>query len=435
MTPVIAAALLFASCGGSSDEQPADNLPALTPFGSPLASRLHQIRDKVSEIRGLPPYQVASEGTLTQEALRQYAADELAKDAEKKASRLDAFGVALKMMGLIDKDADLKKLVSEVSTDQILGLYFPDKDRLALVASEQDITMLDEYVLAHEYTHSLQDGTFDIEEFGKPWTDSDLEKNGYTEYETTLDCLLEGDATFTAGQYAEQVFGADWRDKISQQAKESGVDQTPKLPEFLQRQSGFNYGDCANFVEQLYKDGGWEAVNKAYANPPATTEQVLNFGKYKSHEVANTTAPKDLSEQMPGWESLDSGPFGEFDVYDYALTLTGDQGAAFAAAQGWGAGWANIYRDKSDPNRAVVQLFLGWDTDNDLLEFLVVYAAMLHALNADYQPVDQEGNVRWTATGQFGAISINKRLDHVDIRIATDADALKLATKDIKAFQ
>ena len=68
------------------------------------------------------------------------------------------------------------------------------------------------------------------------------------------------------------------------------------------------------------------------------------------------------------------------------------------------------------------------------MEFLTVYEAILGGLAASIEVVDDKGNARWTAPGQFGVITIDVDLLRADIRIASHEDALKLATSDLTAF-
>ncbi|TMB94963.1 MAG: hypothetical protein E6J42_11070 [Chloroflexi bacterium] len=247
--------------------------------------------------------------------------------------------------------------------------------------------------------------------------------------------MIEGDASFTADLYAEQVYGADWRDKVSQEATKGGAEPDSKLPQFLLNDAAFDYGDCKAFVKSLYEDGGWKAVNAAFVDPPDTTEQILHLDKYKSHELANTGPPPDLSTRLTDWQLIDSSQFGEFDVFNYAVSLTGDASAAVVAAAGWGSGWSSAYRNKSDPSRVIVQLSFGWDTQQDLLEFAVVYDRILQSLGATVQPVGAKGNVRWSANGQFGAASLIENTSRIEMRIASDEAGLKDAIADWKDFQ
>ena len=52
--------MLFSACLGSSGGE--DDFPELTPFPPAMEERLHEIRDKVAEIRGLAVHEEAQEG-------------------------------------------------------------------------------------------------------------------------------------------------------------------------------------------------------------------------------------------------------------------------------------------------------------------------------------------------------------------------------------
>jgi hypothetical protein len=368
---------------------------------------------------------LAIEGTLSTEELRTHNATQRTEFSDEELGDLEAFGIVLRTLQLVPPDFDLQQLVFEDYADNIGGLYFPAADRLVLIAGDAEISLAEELVLAHEYTHSLQDGAFDLEKLGKEWTGSDLEEDGFAQYTETLECLIEGDATFTARLYAEQAYGADWRDKVDAESAKGSEGEEPELPEFLRRAASFNYGDCEAFIEKLFQEGGWEAVNAAYSDPPATTEQVLDIEKYRSRELANTAPPRDLSSQLDGWKLLDSAQFGAYDVYNYALTLTQDVQAAVTAAFGWGAGWINIYRLETDPNQVIAQMFFGWDSDQDLLEFLVAYDMIVGKLGAQSQSLEP-GKFEWSTSAQYGHIARHPNLAAVEIIIAPNKETVAL---------
>jgi hypothetical protein len=406
-------------CGGESE----DDFPVLTPFPTDMASRLHGIRDQVAQLRGLPAHPVAVEGTLSPEQLTAYIAAEPAALSEEERADLEAYGLVLKTLGLIPQDADINQLLFEDSAETVAGIYFPAQDRLVLIAGDSEISIQDEIILAHEYAHSLQDGSFHIEDLEREWAGSDLEEDGFAQYSETLECLIEGDATYTARLYGETVYGPTWREQAQEEAK-GATGEEPELPEFLERATSFNYGECAGFVEDLHKSGGWDAVNAAYRSPPATTEQIIDDDKYRSRELANAAPPRDLSDDLEGWKQLDSAQFGAYDVYNYALTLTQDAQLAANAAFGWGAGWINVYRSEADASRVLVQLFLGWDSDQDLLEFLVAYDAIVTKLGAQTQPLEA-GKLEWSTATQYGHIARHPSLAAVEIIIAPNKDTAK----------
>jgi hypothetical protein len=425
---IFTVAALLGACGGrGEDEQP---LPELTPFPDELAQRLHEIRDKVAKVRGLPVNEEIEEGTLSSETLQAEGDEAFSELAEEDQADIDASEIALRMLGLIPPDYELDDYVSD-TTGQIAGFYAFQEKALALVAEEvQELTVTDELVLAHEYAHSIQDGAFDLQALTEQWAETDLEEDGYAQYSVTLDCLIEGDATFTSRQYAEAVYGPDWATKIEDEEAAGGSigeAEEEAMPEFLQRDIGFNYGDCAGFVEGLFAEGGWDAVNTAFERPPATTEQVLHLDKYHDREIANADAPEDLSEQLDGWREVGSAQFGEFDVFNLVMTRTQSADLAVPAAFGWGSGWSRVYRAEDNAEDVVFQLYLSFDSRDDQLEFLFVFTEILAGYGVDPNALQPGEIVRWTAAGeygQFGAIILNDEFAEVEIRMATNEEAL-----------
>jgi len=226
--------------------------------------------------------------------------------------------------------------------------------------------------------------------------------------------------------YAERAFGSDWQQKLQQEPAEAEGQAATPLPEFLERALLFNYQECGAFVQALYDKGGWGAVNAAYEKPPATTEQVLHLDKYEAREVSNGQQPVDLSESLGnGWALLDTSQFGEFDVYNYALTMAKNDAAARIAAAGWGGGWLSVYRNKEQSDQVQVQLSLSWDTNDDMNQFLAVFAAILDARAVQGQIQQGQPEVNWTAEGEHGFLRWNDSKARVDILIATDADTLE----------
>lgn len=422
--------LASAACFGSSGDDEEDQLPELTLFPSDTVDRLHEIRDRVSEIRGLPVNDKVREGTMATEALRQYSQDQWAALEDEDVDDVEVGEGLLKLLGLIPADYSIQEDYASDSSDLVGGFYDPETEQLVVISEGGELSMADEITLAHEYTHSLQDGEFDLEAFIEAWTEATAEDDGYSSYRETLRCLFEGDAVLTQILYAEAVFGADWQTLLQAEAAASGAtDVEFNLPPFLLRSIAFSYNECATFVRTLYDEGGWDAVNAAYVNPPATTEQVLHPEKYRSGELASGPKPEGLGELLEGWSAPNEagGQFGEYDIFNYFVTRTGDANSAIIAAQGWGAGWISGYRDDTDESRLVAHVAFSFDSAQDQLEFLGAFGAVLGSYGVNPASLTAGDTVRWNAPnefGKFGAVIVDNVRAKVDIRIATDEAAL-----------
>lgn len=417
------------ACGGGGNK-----LPDLTPFPPDLEVRLHSIRDLASEVRGLPVNEDTDEGLITPDAYRQYVEEVMGDLDDDERLEMDAFETALRIMHLIGPDDGLMASLTQDQSENVLGFYVPEENRLALIGEDAALDGEDDFILTHEYVHSFQHAAFDIEALHEM---AEAEENGEgpTDYGTTISCLTEGDASLSSFLYAEEVFGPDWYD-IFDDSPSSDAD-VDDIPPALQRYFSFNYLECVYFATYLHDEGGWDAINEAYEDPPSTQEQILHPEKYLSHEEATNLVPVDLSDQLEqldqGWQRLDLSQFGEFDVYNYLLTITEDWWAAPAAAEGWGAGWIGVYNTKvgnaSEPQDVLVHIALGWDSPEDFLEFMTVYEGVIETVSEGrWELLGLHGPTRWGSDGEYGYVEWNEASSKVHVILATDEEALEVAT-------
>ena len=119
--------------------------------------------------------------------------------------------------------------------------------------------------------------------------------------------------------------------------------------------------------------GGWDAVNAAFANPPASTEQVLHPEKYASHEAPiDVKLPADLAGRTG--QGLDGGPPGHVRrapagrlAHDEVPNTAALPRAAAGGAAGWGGDRVALL---DGPNGAwAIVLKTAWDTASDAAEF------------------------------------------------------------------
>jgi hypothetical protein len=389
---VAAPLLLGAICAGGDD----NSLPELEPFTLEQEQLLHDIRDVAADVRGLDVNLEAVEGTLSQEALAAYFDEQYAKFDEDDIAEFDAFSVALRLLHLIGPDDDYYDLVTSDDGGNILGLYQRDGDRLVLIGdSGVEIDPGDEMTLAHEYVHSFQDGTHDLERLYQYVANDDGDSR--TEYGTTISCLIEGDATNSMFLYMEEVYGEEWRDVAfadDVEDEEPTEEENADYPIALSRYGAFNYFECYFFVAALYEDGGLAAVDEAYHNPPSTTEQVLHLDKYQKAEAARSPAPASIEDTLgEDWTLFDLSPFGEFDVFNYVASVLENDFLAAQAAAGWGSGWTSLYvQDQEDlvgDPPVLVHLQLDWDTTGDFLEFVGIYGEVIEVVSDGKWEVDE----------------------------------------------
>jgi len=415
----------------SPTPDPEADFPELTPFSADLEARLHEIRDRVADIRGLPVHSSAQEGLVTREALAQYGRDQFAALEGEDAEDVEAAEAMLSLLGLVPPGYSFEDYAAE-QANITEGVYYFEADRLVLVGEAPDeLSVSEELTLAHEYTHSMQDEQHDLGTLTDRWVESDAEEAGFTAYSETLRCLIEGDAELTLRLYAESVYGPNWEDLVAAEYDQSEPIDVD-IPEFLLRAFYFNYGDCVVFVEMLYEDGGWDAVNAAYEDPPGTTEQIILIDKYYAGELAGQPKPESIDDQLDGWSEVPTlgGQFGLYDIYNYVLSRSGDPYGGAIAAGGWDHGWIRAFRADGEDLRVAVDLTLGWDTFADRTGFMEAFDGVLESHGLGLSDVAVNGNTRrWHTQDEFdqhGAMILDDAAPGLRIIFATDEEALEM---------
>jgi hypothetical protein len=421
-----ATALLLAACGGDSGPP----VPELTPFDPALADDIHDIRDRMMEVRQLGAGDI-EEGTLERESLIQYYEEWNTWMREQDGADLEAWNVAWRLLHMMGGEDDLLDLLTAQGGTETLGFYSFSDNKLALVTEEAgNLSMSDRLTLAHEYVHSFQDARFDISKLNK-LEDKD---GANTNYATTVECLLEGDATFSMVLYAVEKLDPEQQQALLdewERAAEGGQDEE-EYPPAVERYLEFPYNQCAEFVEYIFSDGGWSAVNRAYENIPVSTEQILHPEKYLAREKPSPLVLPDLSDALgAGWEQLDDSIFDEFDVYNYILTSLEErkqdaERAAADAADGWGGGRIAIYSG-DDGSRVLIHLKLDWDSQPDAIEFANTFLCVAGlAAGRWWEPEGELQAVRWDAGDEYGYATWEDT--GFTALIATNEDDLRRAT-------
>jgi hypothetical protein len=377
-------------------------------------------------VRGIGSCEKVTEGTLTREELTAYYEKNNTQLSDKDRKQLETMNEIYRLLHLIGPEVDLLESVTGMESSEVIGLYSSDEDKLVLVTEgATDLDIDDEVTLAHEYVHCFQDTAFDFKRLDKLEEKEDKNKAN-TEYSTAIEALMEGDATISSISYAGAKLGEQGFNNWVNSAKEaSSGGEKDSYPPFLERSFSFPYDQGADFALYLWQKGGWEELNKAYDNPPSTTEQILHPEKYLAGEEAEDLKLPDLSDDLgKDWEQLDDDVFGEFDVYNYLLTILGDEGVASAAAAGWGGGRITLYSDKDFTDRVLVHIVLTWDSPNDALEFFQAYLDSLlriHGPAANPGSLQGEGRpLVWDGEGEHIYTVLDKRA--FTLVVATDRE-------------
>jgi hypothetical protein len=385
---LLAISLLVAACG-TGDTTPSPSAAASTPSVSPAPSGgasaspggppgasagpsattdpavealADEIAGQVSEIRELPLETPLDTAVLDQDGLEAFVRRSF--EEETSEAELDASDGMLTRLGLLDADEDLGELYLELLGSQVLGLYDDETKQLYVVSRGEAIGGLEKFTISHEIDHALQDQAFDL---GGLIPDVDDEGD----LVLARQALAEGDATLVGVQWATSNLTPEELVEVAQAAADSEQQALlERMPTILTEVLQFPYLAGLDLVLAVQGEDGWAGVDRLYADPPDSTEQVLHPEKYQAGEAPlDVELPADLATRMgSGWTGALEDTFGEFQASVWLREGGIARTTADDAAEGWG-GDRMAYLTGPDGADAVVWR-TAWDTAADARQFL-----------------------------------------------------------------
>lgn len=332
------------------------------------ARTIQSIEQEVSRIRGLPIKNEIAVSYLNRDQLRQEMKAQVEK--EYRPAELASEEKALKGIGLMDPSDDLAADIEQMLGEEIAGYYDDQTKQLKLVSDKPELNPMNQVTLAHEVTHALQDQNFSLATVMP-------ENSGNDDRDLALLALVEGDATLAEEEFTTANFNA--MDMLSLLFGSLGAITGLGNNAYLEDSLLFPYSSGLEYVTALKDQGGWRAVDMAYAKPPQSTEQVMHPEKYFIGEAPVPVMIPDLAVILgPDWQPGFENVLGEFELVEL---LSRDISAARArrAAAGW-AGDAIRYYDGPGGSSLII-MKLEWDSEAEAAEFAT---AMGEALERRY---------------------------------------------------
>jgi hypothetical protein len=289
-------------------------------------------------------------------------AGELDEAALEEAEQNEA---QLRALGLVSGDVDLVESTNDLTDTGTLAFYDPFTERITVRGTEVDASLA--VTLVHELTHVLQDQAFGLEGL------SDAEATSGESF--ALRALVEGDAVRIENRYIEQELSDDEVAEV-QGANDDGLEAIDEqaIPEALQAFFGLPYALGEGFLAALEADGGDDAVDEAFEDPPTSEEHLLDPLSYlDGDDVVEVEVPGTPSGG--GVEVLDDGDFGAASLY-LVLAQRIPATQALDAALGWGG---DAYVDFTRGDRSCVLVDVIGDDDEDTEEIRVALEAWVEA--------------------------------------------------------
>lgn len=332
-----------------------------------ILNAMEEIESQVSALRGLAEVGQVSRSLLTPSELNQkittdfldeYSVEEAARDARI----LNAFG-------LLPKDFNLLELYRQLLGEQVAG-YYDDEAETMFVVQANEFSGVQRTTYAHEFTHSLQDRYYDIEN-GLGYSEEQCEQN--SEQCLAIQALLEGDASLVEEMWLyTHANSDDLQDLLDYyQQFESPIFDT--APVFIRSDFLFPYLAGKAFVEYVFEDSGWQAIDQVYHNLPQSTEQIMHPERYPQDVPLTVLIPELPAELGHLWVEIDQDILGEWYTYlvlsqgiERSFRLNEDE--ARQAAEGWAGDAYRVYQDESG-EKILLILSSRWDTNQESQEF------------------------------------------------------------------
>jgi hypothetical protein len=365
--------------------------PTLTPqpaatISPEIVAAMERIELEMQSLRGLDEAEPITRTLVSRQGLSAYLDQEFQDDYSPEEIQTDVRVLAA--FGFVEPDYDLRQVLLDIYSAEVLGLYEDKVDTLYVVTKGQ-FSLLDRLTFAHEYVHGLQDQNFDLEAFIDEERLSDDEVLART-------ALVEGDASQAMSQYLllhmSDISNQDLQE-LTQEAEGDGGTALAAAPPIIAETVLFPYTYGLDFVLVLYEDG-WEAVDAAFADPPRSTEQILHPQKYLDGDEPQLVALPPLTDTLgSGWTLVETEVLGEFQTGLY-LAQQVDQETVELASEGWdGDRYAVYVKDSS----TVLVFSSVWDTGTDAEEFADAYRQYAEASYRGVGQAQKEGELRWQA--------------------------------------
>ena len=281
-------------------------------------------------------------------------------DSEYPSGRARTDERLLQAFDLLPRGTDLRKLRERLLEENVAGFYDerPDRRRLYAVSEDRSLTPMNQIVLAHELRHALQDQYRDLYAYlGDDVGDFDDRRIAWMS-------LLEGDATLVMERFLKLRLGLGGSEAAEAPGMDAGALGTPGLfdlpdaPAVVRDHLIQPYLAGLALCRAIWSRGGADALREAWANPPASTEQVLHPERYFAHEAPRSVVPR-LAAPPGAWQ-LAQGTLGEL------LLRSLLEPGAERAAEGWGGDGWRLY----DAGSKTLLLWRSeWDTPADAREF------------------------------------------------------------------
>ena len=329
-TPVVAVLLtgLASAAAGPAHSSP-DKVRSTRDFGD--------IRREVETLRGKTFVQAVPVYNISEKELRAISDHEL--DKEFPGPKLRSYEELLAWLDMVPPHTDLKSVYADFLVDQVAGLYDSDAKEMCIPsfsggttnvgkkAAEKKLEEIspemDDIVLAHEFTHALEDQYWPID------APEDHDFKASTDRGTAHDFVTEGSATremievipaqlgggspssyFLLWNLIHSGLGESVLNYAFSEAWKGSDALVAGVPETLARTEAMPYSFGYTFCTEVMRQWGLDGLDYIYNHPPVSSAQVMH--PKKCWEWRDFPVQINLPETLPGdWKQVSLDSVGE----------------------------------------------------------------------------------------------------------------------------
>jgi hypothetical protein len=367
----------------AAEPSPTEAVPSPTAVPTPTravplsqiqsARAVHEVARILARVRDLPPVEQFPVSFLSEREIALYLLQRYGDIRPQETLALYS------LLGLVPRMNSLPLPDVTAQAARAFSFYAPAGRQILLVAGRGPATPNDELALVHTLAHALQDNAFGLgPDAEPPRVPLAAVCRPTTDAALALRALLEGDAVLTTARYAGGASDLQELDRLAGLAAEaeeptyaplSGIATFEEIRLFPYR-----YG--ARFAAALYADGGWSAVNRAYAAPPCSTQEILHPERYRDRRpVLDPVIPALAPVLGKGWSLARRDTVGEFLIGLHLAAYLDDDEAARRAADGWAGDTFTLWTDEA--GREVIVWRLAWESREEAVELERAYALLV----------------------------------------------------------
>ncbi len=340
---------------GMAQEEDALTAPDVSPA---LIEQLEDLEARTVNLRGLTALAPVERGFPSRDELAVFLQNLIEEELTAEDIFIDT--IFYRALGFVGADFDLEQAYLDLLVDQVAGFYDTETQMMNVVligdAPLGDrLPLLEQVTYVHEYVHALQDQYFDLAALQEAVPEDNPDAI------LALTSLIEGDATAAMTDFLLEIIVENPLAALEILMMDIDASLPASVPPILEAELTVPYFAGQTFVDALRSEGGWQAVDAAFANPPVSMSQIFDPQRYIAGILPFEVRLVDVAPLLgDDWEFVTERTIGIFYWREY-LKLKFPARTAEDTMRGWaGDRFAVYYNAQTDEIAWVAQIT--WDT-------------------------------------------------------------------------